>query len=91
VWLGGLTERACAAGLLVFDHVFDHPLPYEFKWNARFAPRANNPQALPAAIFKTRKQRQAKSCDDRNSSTPGPKHFYPKHAEREGADYDARL
>ena len=87
VLLGGLTERACAAGLLVFDH----PLPCEFKWNVQFAPRANNPQALPVAILKSRKQPQTKSCDDRNSSTPGPKHFYPKHAEREGADYDVRL
>ncbi len=85
--LGRLNERARAAGLLVFDH----QLPSEFKWNARFAPRANNLQALPVAIFKSCKQRQTKSCNDRNYSTPGPKHFYPKHAEREGANYDARL
>jgi hypothetical protein len=87
VLLGGLTERACAAGLLVFDH----PLPCKFKSNARFAPRANNPQAFPVAILKSRKQRQTKSCGDRNSGIPGPKHFYPKHAEREGANYDVRL
>lgn len=85
--LGGLTERACAAGLLVFEQ----PLPCEFKWNARFGSRANNPQALAIAILKSRNQPQTKSYNDRNSSTPGPKHFYPKHAEREGANYDVRL